>query len=81
VGLKLNSTDPQVHNRGIMLSGVSTEESSPCSAGRRSTVSHPSRCWRWITDDALTVLRHRYADGETDEEEFDVRRRKLQDGE
>lgn len=33
------------------------------------------------TDDALTVLRHRYAEGEIDEEEFDVRRRKLQGGE
>ena len=30
------------------------------------------------TDDALTVLRHRYAEGEIDEEEFDARRRKLQ---
>ena len=33
------------------------------------------------TDDALTVLRHRYAEGEIDEEEFDARRRKLQGGE
>jgi putative membrane protein len=29
------------------------------------------------TDDALTVLRRRYAEGEIDEEEFDARRRKL----
>jgi putative membrane protein len=29
------------------------------------------------TDDALTVLRRRYAEGEIDEEEFDERRRKL----
>jgi putative membrane protein len=28
-------------------------------------------------DDALTVLRRRYAEGEIDEEEFDERRRKL----
>ena len=33
------------------------------------------------TDDALTVLRRRYAEGEIDEEEFDARRRKLQGGE
>jgi putative membrane protein len=33
------------------------------------------------TDDALAVLRRRYAEGEIDEEEFDARRRKLQDGE
>ncbi|WP_436900938.1 SHOCT domain-containing protein [Halovenus halobia] len=33
------------------------------------------------TDDALTALRRRYAEGEIDEEEFDARRRKLQDGE
>jgi len=33
------------------------------------------------TDDALTVLRRRYANGEIDEEEFDARRRKLQRGE
>jgi len=33
------------------------------------------------TDDALTVLRHRYAEGEIDEEEFDARRRRLQGGE
>ena len=32
-------------------------------------------------DDALTVLRRRYAEGEIDEEEFDARRRKLQGGE
>lgn len=33
------------------------------------------------TDDALTVLRRRYAEGDIDEEEFDARRRTLQDGE
>lgn len=33
------------------------------------------------TDDALAVLRRRYAEGELDEEEFDARRRKLQGGE
>jgi putative membrane protein len=33
------------------------------------------------TDDALTVLRRRYAEGEIDEEEFDARRRKLQGSE
>ncbi|MFC6954564.1 SHOCT domain-containing protein [Halorubellus litoreus] len=33
------------------------------------------------TDDALTVLRRRYAKGEIDEEEFDARRHTLQDGE
>jgi len=32
------------------------------------------------TDDVLTVLRRRYAEGEIDEEEFDARRRKLQGG-
>ncbi|MFC7132693.1 MULTISPECIES: SHOCT domain-containing protein [Salinibaculum] len=36
---------------------------------------------RETTDDALTVLRRRYAEGEIDEEEFDSRRRKLQAGE
>ncbi|WP_255152418.1 SHOCT domain-containing protein [Halorarius halobius] len=33
------------------------------------------------TDDALTTLRRRYAEGAIDEEEFDARRRKLQGGE
>lgn len=33
------------------------------------------------TDDALAVLRRRYAAGDIDEEEFDARRRKLQAGE
>lgn len=33
------------------------------------------------TDDALTVLRRRYAEGEIDEEEFEARRRNLQGGE
>jgi len=33
------------------------------------------------TDDALTVLRRRYAEGEIDEEEFNGRRRKLRGGE
>jgi putative membrane protein len=32
------------------------------------------------TDDAMTVLRRRYAEGEIDDEEFDSRRRKLQGG-
>lgn len=32
------------------------------------------------TDDAMTALRQRYAEGEIDEEEFDARRRKLQGG-
>jgi len=36
---------------------------------------------RETTDDALTVLRRRYAEGEIDEEEFDARRQKLQGGE
>ncbi|WP_227133983.1 SHOCT domain-containing protein [Halorubellus salinus] len=33
------------------------------------------------SDDALAVLRRRYARGDIDEEEFDARRRKLQGGE
>ena len=33
------------------------------------------------TDNALNVLRRRYAEGEIDEEEFEARRRKLQGGE
>ena len=33
------------------------------------------------TDDALTVLRRRYAEGKIDKQDFDARRRKLQDGE